>query len=142
MTADFDGSAIGIKEKREFLQSTFSGLILLHLRFSRDLKAPTESQFATFADALTPFASAMPGYILLLDIMLALLGLLIFYSLFLKKSALSLPPGPPGLPLVGNILDMPMEMEWLTFSRWGEQYGRSRCLFVLTRYYVRVNDLL
>jgi hypothetical protein len=82
----------------------------------------------------------MPGYILLLDLILALLGLLIFYSLFLKKSPLSLPPGPPGLPLVGNILDMPMELEWLTFSRWGEQYGRSS-LYVPPRWRVHANGL-
>lgn len=36
---------------------------------------------------------------------------------------MSLPPGPKGLPLVGNLCDMPVEKEWLTFARWGEKYG-------------------
>lgn len=64
-------------------------------------------------------------HIILLDIVLALVGLFIIYSLFLKKSSPSLPPGPLGLPLVGNIFDMPSEQEWLTFAKWGEQYGNA-----------------
>ena len=36
---------------------------------------------------------------------------------------LSLPPGPRGLPLVGNLLDMPAEREWLTFAHWGDIWG-------------------
>ncbi|KAK0194305.1 cytochrome P450 [Armillaria mellea] len=34
-----------------------------------------------------------------------------------------LPPGPKELPLIGNLLDMPAEKEWLTFAKWGERYG-------------------
>ncbi|KAE9402144.1 cytochrome P450 [Gymnopus androsaceus JB14] len=34
-----------------------------------------------------------------------------------------LPPGPAGLPIVGNLNDMPKEREWLTYSRWYKQYG-------------------
>lgn len=64
-----------------------------------------------------------PTCIIFLDFILALLGLSIFHLLFSKKSSLSLPPGPTGLPFVGNILDMPLVMEWLTFARWGERYG-------------------
>ncbi|KAF7776140.1 hypothetical protein Agabi119p4_4533 [Agaricus bisporus var. burnettii] len=82
----------------------------------------------------------MPGYILLLDIMLVLLGLLIFYSLFLKRSSLSLPPGPPGLPLIGNILDMPIEKEWLAFSQWGEKYGDICSVTVLGQPFVILNS--
>ncbi|KAK7046001.1 hypothetical protein VNI00_006996 [Paramarasmius palmivorus] len=42
-------------------------------------------------------------------------------SFFRRKSPL--PPGPPGLPLVGNVLDMPSGQEWLTFAEWGKKYG-------------------
>lgn len=34
-----------------------------------------------------------------------------------------LPPGPPGWPIVGNILDMPVVYPWKTFTAWGEQWG-------------------
>jgi hypothetical protein len=44
-------------------------------------------------------------------------------ALFRSIRRISLPPGPKGLPLVGNILDMPVEREWLTFARWGEVWG-------------------
>ncbi|KAJ7493339.1 cytochrome P450 [Mycena galericulata] len=40
-----------------------------------------------------------------------------------RRSTPPPPPGPTGLPLLGNILDMPSEKEWLKFSSWGETYG-------------------
>jgi hypothetical protein len=33
------------------------------------------------------------------------------------------PPGPRGLPLLGNILQFPKEKEWLTYAKWAEKYG-------------------
>jgi hypothetical protein len=33
------------------------------------------------------------------------------------------PPGPKGLPLIGNVLDMPTQEEWLTFADWATHYG-------------------
>ncbi|GJJ10961.1 hypothetical protein Clacol_005190 [Clathrus columnatus] len=32
-------------------------------------------------------------------------------------------PGPPGRPLIGNLLDLPKSKEWLTFNRWAKEYG-------------------
>jgi hypothetical protein len=34
-----------------------------------------------------------------------------------------LPPGPPGLPLVGNLFNWPTTKAYKTFFRWAEQYG-------------------
>jgi cytochrome P450 len=34
-----------------------------------------------------------------------------------------LPPGPPGLPLLGNLLDWPTSDQWVTLSNWAEVYG-------------------
>jgi hypothetical protein len=39
------------------------------------------------------------------------------------RQPLSLPPGPKGLPLVGNVADMPTQHEWKTFAEWARKYG-------------------
>ncbi|KIY64740.1 cytochrome P450 [Cylindrobasidium torrendii FP15055 ss-10] len=33
------------------------------------------------------------------------------------------PPGPPGLPIVGNALDIPTDRQWLKFDDWRREYG-------------------
>lgn len=58
-----------------------------------------------------------------LDMLLAALGLFILKSLLRLRRRAPPPPGPRGLPLIGNILDMPTEQEWLTFAQWGDKWG-------------------
>ena len=36
-----------------------------------------------------------------------------------------LPPGPPGLPLLGNTLQLRGEEKWMLFSAWRKAYGVS-----------------
>lgn len=40
-----------------------------------------------------------------------------------RYSSLPLPPGPPGLPIIGNLLNTPTEESWITFQRWRSEYG-------------------
>ena len=40
-----------------------------------------------------------------------------------KTGRLPLPPGPPGLPIVGNICDIPEEDFWWKYKEWSGQYG-------------------
>lgn len=35
------------------------------------------------------------------------------------------PPGPRGLPLIGNLLDFNVEKPWLSFEEWGKRYGNT-----------------
>ncbi|PCH43276.1 cytochrome P450 [Wolfiporia cocos MD-104 SS10] len=39
-----------------------------------------------------------------------------------EKARLPLPPGPKGLPIVGNIRDVPKSHEWLAYERWGRVF--------------------
>ncbi|KAJ7167269.1 cytochrome P450 [Mycena crocata] len=49
---------------------------------------------------------------------LALYG---FYRLN-KSRSLPLPPGPPGLPLVGNAFDIPAKLTWERYMAWAKEY--------------------
>ncbi|KAG2356989.1 cytochrome P450 [Suillus spraguei] len=53
-----------------------------------------------------------------LDLCLACIGLYLLKQVFNKKNP-AYPPGPPGWPLIGNILDMPHIKPWLIFTEWG-----------------------
>ncbi len=64
-------------------------------------------------------------YFLLLDVFCAITALVIIRRILQPRLYAPLPPGPAGLPLVGNILDMPADNEWLTFAKWGELYGQD-----------------
>lgn len=43
----------------------------------------------------------------------------------LRQRGFPLPPGPKGWPIIGNLLQVPKDFSWLTFSQWGEEYGVS-----------------
>lgn len=40
-----------------------------------------------------------------------------------RKTRLSSPPGPPGLPFVGNAYQIPSDRQWLKFDEWIKEYG-------------------
>ncbi|KAN0118658.1 Cytochrome P450 [Russula decolorans] len=44
-----------------------------------------------------------------------------FLHMFRRRPALPFPPGPKGLPILGNALDMPRENPWLTYWQWGKK---------------------
>ena len=45
------------------------------------------------------------------------------WSSFPPNVGLSLPPGPPGKPIIGNLLDLPTQQQWVGFSQLGKRYG-------------------
>ena len=47
-----------------------------------------------------------------------------------KTAALHLPPGPRGLPLLGNLFDMPRKAAWETFADWCREYGAYPCFSI------------
>lgn len=56
-----------------------------------------------------------------------LFAVLILVALLLARrsfnKALPYPPGPKPLPFLGNVLDIPRDSPWLTFSQWAKEYG-------------------
>ncbi|KAJ3547606.1 hypothetical protein NM688_g5385 [Phlebia brevispora] len=75
------------------------------------------------ADTLT--SATLPA------VALATILVAIFLNHIFKKPRLPLPPGPKGLPIIGNLLDMPRRKEHLTFAKWRKTYGDIVYLNVL-----------
>ncbi|KZV73581.1 cytochrome P450 [Peniophora sp. CONT] len=61
--------------------------------------------------------------------------------LFRSKLTPPLPPGPSGLPLIGNALDLPQTEPYKVYVDWGRQYGPIMHVSVLGQPIVIVNNL-
>lgn len=55
----------------------------------------------------------------------AFLGLLILTltATMAGRKRRRLPPGPRGLPILGNIFNVPTDRPWLDYLRWSRQYS-------------------
>uniref|UniRef100_A0A8H7XS06 O-methylsterigmatocystin oxidoreductase n=1 Tax=Psilocybe cubensis TaxID=181762 RepID=A0A8H7XS06_PSICU len=65
------------------------------------------------------FQSTMQTYTIAAGLVAFVVGLRLYASA--GKSKLPLPPGPKGLPLIGNLLDMPRTLEWQTYHKWAKE---------------------
>ncbi|KAJ7439312.1 cytochrome P450 [Mycena latifolia] len=57
----------------------------------------------------------------------------------LRRARLSYPPGPPGLPLIGNTFDNPGAYKYRTYKAWGDKYGPVTYFRLLTEDVVVLN---
>lgn len=51
------------------------------------------------------------------------LAVLFVLRRLLRKNAYPPPPGPPGLPIVGNLWDIPRMPTWVAYRDWSKKYG-------------------
>lgn len=56
---------------------------------------------------------------------IVLTALIVAHMSSTKRAPAPLPPGPRGLPLVGNVADLPQSQPWLGFAEFEEKYGTS-----------------
>jgi hypothetical protein len=58
------------------------------------------------------------------NIALAVLALWLLKKVTEKKPLGRPIPGPKGWPIIGNLLDVPTEVEYQVFSMWKKKYGK------------------
>lgn len=51
-------------------------------------------------------------------------GMAVLFCIVCLSGTSKVPPGPKRRFLLGNLLDLPREKEWLQFTEWSKQYGR------------------
>ena len=49
----------------------------------------------------------------------------------LRRKRYRFPPGPKGLPIVGNIWDIPSAHEYLQYEQWSREYGTSQNMLLV-----------
>ncbi|EIN08237.1 cytochrome P450 [Punctularia strigosozonata HHB-11173 SS5] len=75
-----------------------------------------------------------------IDLSLAAFGLYLLKRLLEPKQPAPYPPGPKGLPVIGNVHQFPKEQEWKTFYQWSEQYGDMTMVNLLGQRMLIINS--
>ena len=82
----------------------------------------TSSSFISVVSTEMPNLELFPTYARAWTF-ISLCVVLFLYVIRRRRYTLPLPPGPKGLPIVGNVLDIPSKNQWLTYWKWGKLYS-------------------
>ena len=77
-------------------------------------------------------------------VLISSLCAIVFLHKFRRRPALPFPPGPKGLPILGNALDIPRVNPWLTYWQWGKKCSKyfPYSASVESAHYIFWNDRL
>ncbi|KZT66840.1 cytochrome P450 [Daedalea quercina L-15889] len=67
----------------------------------------------------------------MLDLIIVSIITLLACRYIRNSKRLPIPPGPGGLPLLGNALQIPKECSWLTFTEWAKTFGPIMYLSII-----------
>ena len=69
----------------------------------------------------------MPAVSPIIDILVLVSTLAAFLAIrnYRRRRGLPYPPGPRPFPLIGNLLDIPKEFSWLTYTELSKKHGMS-----------------
>jgi hypothetical protein len=105
------------------------------------LSSFSSPSYYTSVSETTSKALAMPFFATWLGVII--LGITLFLGHWLRQKSnrkLPLPPGPPGVPLLKNLFDVPMQLEHLTYKKWGDKYGDIVHIEVLGHHFIILNS--
>lgn len=86
---------------------------------------------------------AHPELVFVLDLTCFLAFSYLLFRLLTKSRAThpSLPPGPRGLPIIGNTHQIPSSKQWEAYAKWGREYGDIMSISVLGQRLVILNSV-
>ncbi|KAI0049104.1 cytochrome P450 [Auriscalpium vulgare] len=74
-------------------------------------------------------------------VLIAFLGVLKHFNDRRSRRGFPFPPGPRGLPLIGNLFDIPKSRSWVVYKEWARKYGDIMHVSALGKHIVIISSL-
>lgn len=81
------------------------------------------NQSADFFSTVSAIHDRTTGFVFKTVGLAVILAIVLAARSFTGKAKGKLPPGPSGLPILGNLLQL-SDRSWLTFTEWKKKYGQ------------------